>query len=135
MSNVIDFMVARMRLHRATWMPDPEAWVWHTPDGRMQGFGHFAQADPGLANLLWLTLDRFDPPVEYACRDNVDYVNILLHSARIHLNGHLITEQAESLTLRQFRDELRTGRVTGVEPRFVARMLALANKRLEHALA
>lgn len=122
------------RGHRATWMPDPDSWRWKAPDGGLQGFGWCWRDMVGLANLTWLAMDLITPPLTYDLNGNM-LANLLWRDGRTMLLDNLpLYEQAEALTLAQFRnlctrDKLYSPRKINVAPV----LYLLASQRLEHA--
>jgi hypothetical protein len=126
------------RLINPNWMPHPDDWEWDRGDAVMQGFGQIWRAETGMANLLWLALDRDKPPQDgYDLRANLTAMRVLTHHRKMRLHGRLLTEYAALDTLPQFRDRLKT--VTHTEGSWTSlvrtQLLDSAHRRLAHAVA
>lgn len=90
------------RLAHPWWMPAPHTWTWRRPDGKPQGFGPITADAPGLANLLWLSLDLGRPPQEYDASQNGLYTLLVMHSSTAKLFGEPLLDVAGLLPLREF---------------------------------
>lgn len=90
------------QLGHPNWMPKPRSWIWARPDGLAQGFGPGWQLDPGLANLLWLSMDFREPPQTYDATKNALYVYIMVHGPSSKLHGLPLFDLAATRSLEEF---------------------------------
>lgn len=96
------------RLANPHWMPRPKSWMWLRGDGMPQGFGTLAYDRPGLANLLWLSLDLDVPPRNYEANLNSLYVLLFQEAEFTFVDGTALTDIASLSTLREFIDRMPT---------------------------
>lgn len=129
----------------ASWVDRPQDWEWRGPGGERQGFGlgqpldgdgHHGY-DIGRANLLWLSMELTAPPKIYDARHNGLFVMLVLHGAYMRLDGLPLFDQAESLTLTQFRLVCNHGKLTGPanSSGVLPVLKLLAARRLENAIS
>lgn len=120
----------------SAWMPEPRSWIWTTPGNQMQGPG-IVHEKPGLANLLWLSLDMDKPPQQYDARANHLYCMLATQAHKMELGGLALIEQADGLTLAQFRNMCNSVHFAAPAPiPDIAPVLAhLASRRLVYAHA
>lgn len=114
------------------WMPDPASWVWKRPDGQKQGFGLGWHLEPGMANLLWLALDKQEPPARYDAATNLLYSQVMMGAYSGQLRGTVLVSAASVLTLQEFEAALPAvapPRSTVLEMRY-PELKRLARKRL-----
>ncbi len=125
----------QVKAHSAFWMDRPGDWVWSTAAGQPQGFGLVCRDEVGLANLLWLAMDMSRPPQTYDLRHNNLCLLITLHGRKMGLDGQWLFNQAEALSLAQFRNLCRTAKFDAPQQSMqIAPLLdILATRRLEHA--
>jgi hypothetical protein len=120
------------RLENPYWMPEPASWVWDC-DGRRQGPALLITCEPGLANLLWLTLDMGTPPQTYDMSLNPVMSMLMLAGSPAKLAGEPLFDQAALHTLQEFHDllpaEASGATLTAIYP--LLKMLAA--RRLRHA--
>lgn len=84
------------------WMPSPRSWTWKRPDGHYQGFAGMGQDNPGIANLLWLTLDMATVPKTYNAAENSLFQYVIVHASKVKI-GHIpLLDAASFYTLREF---------------------------------
>jgi hypothetical protein len=95
-----------LRLANPHWMPRPQSWMWLRGDGMPQGFGTLAHERPGLANLLWLSLDLDAPPRTYEAHMNSLYVLLFQEAEFTFIGGTSLVDIAGLSTLREFIDRL-----------------------------
>lgn len=133
----MDDFISRWKEYRCTWMEKPDSWRWAAPGNMVQGFGLNWRQSPGMANLLWLATDLDKPPTMYDARANEMYMLLLISGPHTRLNDIELLDQAGSLTLRQFRNELISGTLSGplqlVKHKPVINLLAM--RRLHDAVA
>ena len=66
----MDYAEFAKTLREPFWVPGLARWSWRRPDGIWQGTAQLVE-QPGLANLIWLALDRDTPPEDgFDMRDN-----------------------------------------------------------------
>ena len=125
------------RVVNPNWMPNPDNWVWTTPEGNMQGFGHVWRNQPGLANLLWLVLDMERPPRLFDARKHDAFMLVLTYGAAHAGVLDDLVQLAELNGLSRFRSELSKRPEIAAVPRFqlAPLLLLLAERRLRHAHA
>jgi hypothetical protein len=107
MSNLFDKALFDVRtlcaqLGNPMWMDRPRSWIWKRPDGMSQGFGPDWQNNPGRANLLWLSMDLSQPPLQYDAGANGLYTNIMMLGHGSMLAGAPLLDMASTLPLRTF---------------------------------
>jgi hypothetical protein len=121
------------RLAHPHWMLRPRSWMWARPDGMPQGFGNAVYTNPGLSNLLWLSMDMDAPPTAYDAQMNSLYVVLFQGAEFARIGGTPLTDLAALCTLREFVDRLprEPGR-HGAEVAYPLLRL-LAERRLKHA--
>lgn len=114
------------------WMPQPENWMWYTPDGRVQGFGATWRDTVGLANLLWLALDMKTPPLHFDARFHNLYMLLLHYGAATTGTLADLVELAELNPLAQFRTKLALVPEIAMVPRLnlAPLLILLADGRL-----
>ncbi len=85
------------------WMDQPETWCWCVPSGAgtiRQGPGTFYPDNPGMVNLLWLTL-----PPQFRKGEDVrrvpGYANMIVQRA-VKVQGKRLDEWASETTLQGF---------------------------------
>lgn len=120
--------------HFGAWMIEPRSWIWTTAGGQPQGPGAHLN-EPGLANLLWLSLDMDKAPRQYDARQNQLYSLLATRANKMELDGLPLIAQADGLTLAQFHSLCKTARFAAPAPHpDIAPLLAhLANRRLTYA--
>lgn len=122
--------------HTGAWMPRPADWVWVTPAKQAQGFGLSWRDNVGLANLQWLCMAMDTPPsrsYNWRCHNLLTIVT--MYGDKMEVGGQPLFNQAEALTLAQFRNILRDTGFSAPAPynHIDQLLLLLANERLEHA--
>ncbi len=90
------------KLTHPNWMREPDTWTWCRPDGMPQGFGQHWRDEPGVANLLWLSMNRNEPPTHYDATANGLYGAVLMFGASSKLLGAPLLHMASTKTLNQF---------------------------------
>lgn len=123
------------RVVNPNWMPTPDQWVWTTPEGSTQGFGHTWRSNPGLANLLWLVLDLERPPRVFDARKHNPYMLIAIYGAAHSGTLAELVKLAELNSLARFRTELvKRPEIANVPRHQLAPLLILlAERRLRNA--
>jgi hypothetical protein len=122
------------RLSDPHWMARPLEWFWAGPDGRPQGFAPLTYSNPGLANLLWLSLDMGSSPQCYDVNRNGLYMLLLLIGHSAQLDGEPLLDLASVLTLREFAARLPATASSGLGAESAYPLLKmLAERRLAHA--
>jgi len=94
------------RLGHPNWMADPTAWYWKRPDGMPQGFGLGWHAHPGLANLLWLSMDLEHPPQVYDGGTNPLYTSTIMFCGTSKLRDQALLDWTSLGSLQEFHDAL-----------------------------
>lgn len=124
------------RLEHPNWMPNPGSWTWARPDGARQGFGLIWRDEPGLANLLWLSMDMGRPPATYDSARNTLYGLVLTQMTVAELDGELLTDWAGVLPLSEFHAKLGKAPVSkrNVLENAYPLLYLLAGRRLECSL-
>lgn len=124
----------RRLLTPPNWMPNPTTWTWRRPDGNPQGFGVTYADDPGMANLLWLTMDLAKPPEHYNGLGNALFTIVLLEAHSAKLGGAPLLHLAALKTLREFHDMLpESGHQGNRLERMYPLLKMLAAERLRNA--
>jgi hypothetical protein len=100
------------------WMPNPDNWMWTTPENTRQGFGRTWRAQPGLANLLWLALDMNTPPRLFDARQHQLYCLLLMYGAPGVGVLRELVELAELQPLRPFVQRLKAKPAMADIPRY-----------------
>lgn len=121
------------RLSSPHWMRNPRSWMWARGDGMPQGFGLAALERPGLANLLWLSMDLDVPPRLYEANKNTLYVLLFQEAEFVQIGGMSLADLAALSTLREFVERVpcEPGK-RGLERAFPLLRL-LAKRRLDNA--
>lgn len=134
MGQVLQFPGMQQALNPA-WMPLPGNWMWPTPDGQMQGFGASWRSNPGLANLLWLSLDMEKPPRLFDCRQHELYMLLFTYGQPTCGTLSRLVELAELTRLRDFPRRLETRPEIARIPRYdlAPLLITLADQRIKHA--
>lgn len=99
---MLDVRLLYARLADPLWMDQPERWVWRRPDGAPQGPALVAQRAPGLANLLWLSMDMAQPPRDYDGIRNPLFTRVVTCAGSAHLAGEPLLDVAGLVPLAEF---------------------------------
>lgn len=84
------------------WMDQPERWLWRRPDGAPQGPALITQRSPGMANLMWLSLDMAQPPRDYDAIRNPLFLQIATSAGSARLAGEPLLDVAALVPLARF---------------------------------
>jgi hypothetical protein len=120
-------------LARPYWMPNPQAWIWARPDGKPQGFGVVAASNPGLANLLWLSMEMDRPPLSYDAAQNGLYSILITQGYGACVGGEPLLDVAGLLPLREFARQLEQPASGQIVEQAYPLLRLLAQRRLDHA--
>lgn len=123
------------RLASPHWMQNPRSWVWQREDGGPQGFGPICKEHPGLANLLWLSMDMVRPPLYYDGVNNALYNAVLVLGHSALLDGEPLFDRAALDPLHQFYNRLPDAEAPGARglETMYPLLKLLAARRLTHA--
>lgn len=97
------------QLGNPNWMANPRSWIWTRPDGLAQGFGPAWRESPGLANLLWLSMDFREPPQVYDATKNSLYMYLMMFAGSSKLHGLPLLDLAGLRSLQAFHTLLPAG--------------------------
>lgn len=131
---MLDEQALYTRLANPMWMERPDDWLWDRRGhpGQRQGWGAGAwRSNPGLSNLIWLSINLDQPPGSYDV-NNLHLVQMLVtegHAAKAC--GASLFDLAGLKTLHQFGALLTVApeRQTRVEKTYPL-LLVYVNRRL-----
>ncbi len=125
---------ALKRVIHPAWTAKPDDWRWTRPgDLGTQGIGSNWRTDPGMFNLLWLSMDLGAPPAVYDIRENHLSVILITGAEQARLAGRPLLEVAALLPLAEFYQLLGPQASRNPAERAYPLLQLLAMRRLSHA--